>query len=135
VREISWESESDRRAGLLAGGVRNDVGGWGLEFRPISGGATPSKPEIVDEERPNPYNLKSRVDLRGNEAKQVPIISGFDGRMISGKTESDEKGQNWKGVRLGARVLRSSLIHFLFFLIILMESGHNWVDQIKTQTP
>jgi hypothetical protein len=59
---------------------------------------TPSKPEIAGEERPNPYDPKSRVDSRGRETKQVPIIGGFDGRTISEKTKSDEKGQNSKGV-------------------------------------
>jgi len=48
---------------------------------PNSCGMTPSELEIGGEERPNPYDPKSRVDLRGRETKQEPIIGGFDGRF------------------------------------------------------
>jgi len=53
----------------------------------ISGGTTSSELEITVEERPNPYDLKSRVDSRDRETKQEPIISGFNRRTISEKTE------------------------------------------------
>jgi hypothetical protein len=46
-----------------------------------SGGMMPSEPEIAGEERPNPYDPKSRVDPRGRETKQELIISGFDRRF------------------------------------------------------
>jgi hypothetical protein len=65
---------------LFADGARNDA----VVEDPNSDGTTPSEPEITGEERPNPYDLKSRVDPRGKETKQELIISGFDGR--SGQT-------------------------------------------------
>lgn len=60
----------------MADGARNDA----AVEDPNSGGTTPLELEIASEERLNPYDLKSRVDLRGKETKQEPIISGFDGR-------------------------------------------------------